>query len=190
MFGEQEEALGTGRKQESSTDDSLPRLARRISSWTTKSLLTVMLLVIALGFGREVLHWWHDDDRSPAAMPIQPADLSGDRAAPHVMEFGDRHGSMRREAFSGPLSGLPAALEAACRAAIVAARPRSVAADAVERELLNRLAHERPVAEEQGQWRIYRWGEGQPVLIGTRAFPVAGAGGKERVGRKYSRSTG
>ena len=37
------------------------RLARRISRWTTNSLLTVMLLVIALGFGRQVLHWWHDD---------------------------------------------------------------------------------------------------------------------------------
>ena len=59
----------TYRERVLETSQSLPpkqpqgmgRLALRISRWTTNSLLTVMLLVIALGFGRQVLHWWHDD---------------------------------------------------------------------------------------------------------------------------------
>ena len=103
--------------------------------------------------------------------PCRPIPL-GDGAAPHVLEFGDQAWSIRRQEFSGPQGGLPAALQAACRAAIVDARPRGESADAAEQELLKRLAGERPVAEEQGQWRLYEWGAGHPVLIGTRA--VAG----------------
>lgn len=130
-----------------------------------------MLLVVALGFGREVLHWWHREEASPAAAPPDPL---ADGAVPHILEFGDQVWSIRRQEFSGPSGDLPAALQTACRAVIVASRPRSEAADAAEQELLKRLAAERPVAEEHGQWRIYRWGEGQSVLIGTRAFGVEG----------------
>jgi hypothetical protein len=149
---------------------SLGQVARRISAWTTNSLITFMLLVVALGFGREVLHWWHD---GPArAVPSVPVDPLGDVAAPHVLEFGDQAWSMRRETFSGRQGDVPAALERACRAAIVDSRPPRESADAAEDELLKRLADERPVAEEPGQWRLYRWGEGHPVLIGTRAFPA------------------
>jgi hypothetical protein len=147
------------------------QIARRISAWTTNSLISVMLLVVALGFGREVLHWWHDGETSP---PAAPPDPLADAAAPHILEFGEQAWSIRRQEFSGPSGDLPAALQAACRAVIVASRPRSEAADAAEQELLKRLAAERPVAEEHGQWRIYRWGEGLPVLIGTRAFGVEG----------------
>ncbi len=107
---------------------SLGRLARRISAWTTNSLLTLMLVVIALGFGREVLHWWHDEGTLPAAAPAMPADRLGDAAAPHVLEFGDQAWSIRRQEFSGPPGDVPAALQAACRAAIVdTPAPRRVA---------------------------------------------------------------
>jgi hypothetical protein len=61
-------------------------------------------------------------------------------------------------------------LQAACRAVIADSRPRGELPDAAEHELLKRLAGQRPVAEQRGQWRIYAWGAGQPVLIGTRAF--------------------
>jgi hypothetical protein len=138
-----------------------------------------MLLVVALGFGREVLHWWHDEGTSPAAAPVVPGDPLGNGAVPHVLEFGDQAWSIGRQEFSGPLADLSAALQAACRAAMVDSRPRGELADAAEQELLKRLAGERPVAEERGQWRIYRWGEGQPVLIGTRAFGAEGMAGQK-----------
>ena len=158
---------------------SLGRLARRISAWTTNSLLTVILAVMAVGFGREVLHWWHGAETSPAAAPSVAADPLGDGTAPHVLEFGDQAWSIRRQEFSGPPSEVPAALQAACRAAIVDARPRDDSPDAAEQGLLKRLADQRPVAEEQGRWRIYAWGDGHPLLIGTRAEESReqGAGG-------------
>ena len=36
-------------------------LAKRISAWTTRGLLTLMVLVAGLGFGRQVLKWWAAD---------------------------------------------------------------------------------------------------------------------------------
>jgi len=147
----------------------LGRLARRISAWTTNSLLTVMLAVVAVGFGREVLHWWHEGTL-PAGATGVAADPLGDEAAPHVLEFGDHAWSIRRQVFSGRQSDVSAALEAACRAAMVDSRPGRESADSTEQELLKRLACQRPVAEEHGQWRIYRWGGGYSVLIGTRAL--------------------
>jgi len=157
---------------------SLVQLARRISAWTTNCLLTVMLLVIALGFGREVLHWWHDEGTPPAVAPVDPLS---DGAGLHVLEFGDQAWSIRRQEFSGRQGDVPAALQAACRTAIVDARPRGESPDAAEQELVNRLARERPVAERRGQWRIYLWGQGHPVLIGTRAVgPGTSADGTGR----------
>ncbi|MEI8372462.1 MAG: hypothetical protein WCJ35_06460 [Planctomycetota bacterium] len=166
-----EASLDTSQPSPPKQSQSLGRLARRISAWTTNGLLTFMLVVIALGFGREVLHVWHNE-RSPLSVPV-PTDSLGDAAAPHILEFGDQAWSIRRQEFSGRQSDLPVALQDACRAAMVDSRPRSEPADAAEQELLKRLASERPVAEEHGQWQLYQWGGGHPVLIGTRAVETA-----------------
>ncbi len=166
-------SLDTNEPLQPKQSNSLGRLARRISAWTTNSLLTFMLLVIALGFGREVLHWWHED-RSPSSAALSvPADSLADGAAPHILEFGNQAWSIRRQEFSGRQSDLPAALQDACRAVLVDSRPPSKPPDAAEQELLKRLANEQPVAEEHGQWRLYQWGGGHPVLIGTRAIGTA-----------------
>ena len=153
---------------------SLGRLARRISRWTTNCLLTAMLLVIALGFGREVLHWWHDD------APPRPAASAGSSAAPgqplagrgldsQVLAFGNQNWSIRRQEFSGSQAEVPAALLAFCRTAISNARPRGDAADAAEQDMLKRLAAEKPAAEEPGRWRLYQWSAGSPIVVGIRS---------------------
>ena len=82
------------------SDDSGPQpspsfatLARRISAWTTRGLLTLMVLVAGFGLGRQVLRWWADDaaPASPKSMPAA-GDSLGDPAKPHTVEFGDRPG--------------------------------------------------------------------------------------------------
>ncbi len=143
---------------------SLGDLARRISAWTTKGLLTLILVVMALGFGREVLHWWHED----AAKPTPPAVAGEEATRVQSLEFGEQSWLIRREAFSGAPGDLPRALLTACRAAIGEARPRGETPDAAEKQLLQRLAGQQPAAEERGQWRLYQWNEGRPVMIGTR----------------------
>jgi hypothetical protein len=154
---------------------SLGQLAGRISAWTTRGLLSGMLLVMALVFGREVLHWWRRDSPQPART-FAPW---GEPSAVRDLEFADQSWSIRRLEFAGPAGGAALALQEACRAAIAAAHPRGATADAAEREMLKRLARERPVAEMSGQWRLYQWGAGRtdlglpgignPILVGTRA---------------------
>lgn len=149
---------------------SLGRLARQISRWTTNSLLTAMLLVIALGFGREVLHWWHDDagPRLPAsALSSVPPAAAGDS---QVMAFGNQDFSIRRQEFSGSQADMAAALVAFCGRRIASALPRGDAADEAEKDVLRRLSGEKPVAEEPGRWRLYQWSGGCPIVVGVRVI--------------------
>jgi hypothetical protein len=136
-------------------------------------LLTGMLLVIALVFGRQVLHWWHEDStprsKAPAGGSSSAAPASSGDS--QVLAFGNQNWSIRRQEFAGRRADVAAALTAFCRTVIAAAAPRGEAADAAEQDVLNRLAAEKPIAEEPGRWRLYRWSDGFPILIGTRATP-------------------
>jgi hypothetical protein len=151
-------------------------LARRISRWTTNCLLTVMLLVIALGFGRQVRHWWHDDTvaqrggkgDSPIFADTKIGTVPSGSADTEVLVFGDQNWSIRRQEFTGAPGAVPAALVQFCRTAIADVPPRGDAADAVEEDVLKRLAAEKPVAEEPGKWRLFQGSEGVPIVIGTR----------------------
>jgi hypothetical protein len=152
------------------------RLALRISRWTTNTLLSVMLLVIALGFGRQVLHWWHDDapPRGKGDNPIFADTKSGTvpsgAADPQILAFGDQKWSIRRQEFSGKPNAVAAALVQFCRSAIADATPSTDAADAAEQDVLKRLAAEKPIAEEPDKWRLYQWSEGVPIMLGTRVI--------------------
>ncbi len=143
-------------------------LARRISRWTTNSLLTLMLLVIALGFGRQVLHWWHDDSTPRGTANANSPASSVGAADSQILAFGEQNWSIRRQDFNGPAGAVPAALVQFCRSVIVDAPPRGDMADAAEQDVLKRLATEKPIAEEPGKWRLYQWSEGVPIVIGTR----------------------
>jgi hypothetical protein len=130
-----------------------------------------MLLVIAIGFGREVIQWWHS---GPAAKPRDSGqtELPAGGTESQILQFGDQSWSIRRQEFLGPREAVPAALQAVCRSAIVTAQPRNSKPDAAEQNVLTRLASEQAVAEEVGKWRLYQWSEGFPILIGTRAVAV------------------
>jgi hypothetical protein len=133
-----------------------------------------MLLVIALGFGREVLHWWHDDAGPRAAANAGSSAAPSGGTGSQVLAFGNQDWSIRRQEFSGSQAEVPAALLAFCRSAISNAPPRGGAADAAEQDVLKRLAAEKPAAEEPGRWRLYQWSAGCPVIIGTHAAETAG----------------
>jgi hypothetical protein len=164
------------------------RLARRISAYTTKSLISVMLVVIALAFGREVLHWWREGGIAAPHGPSAKVEPTSD-VAPRVLRFGNQAWSIQRQEFPGRQAATPAALQATCRTAIEMSQPRSEEADADELELLRRLAAEKPIAEEPGRWRIYQWGGASSVLIGTRAVAASRREGQEgQVGMSQDKS--
>jgi len=132
-----------------------------------------MLLLMALGFGREVLHWWHDDAPPRGVANSRSSAASPDTAAAQVFSFGNQAWSIRRREFVGRQADVPSALLALCRPAIADTAPQGDSADAAEQDVLKRLAAEKPAAEEPGRWRLYEWSEGFPIVVGTRRLPVS-----------------
>jgi hypothetical protein len=153
-------------------------LARRVSSWTTNALMTGILAVAALGFGRQVLRGWSAGGRptSPPALGLMVDDGLGDPARVHVLEFGNQPRSVRRQSVSGNRASAAAALEAACRTEVSQASPPQTPPDEAERRLLAGLAKRTPVAAQSGVWQLYTCGEGLPMMAGVRLWTKAGGG--------------
>jgi len=106
----------------SATDSTNPatggfgRLARRIASWTANLLATALVLVAALGVGRQVLVWWYEtppQQRSAAQdqplPPETPDELRfwtarGPMSLAHANgEKGEALALMRRRCLSFPI---------------------------------------------------------------------------------------
>ena len=147
---------------------SLGRLARRISRWTTNSLLTAMLLVIALGFGREVLHWWHDD-----AGPRPLAVSGSSAAAPSGAD--SQESCLRRSKVVDPTEGVFRTAGRSFGRAGIVLSPGSFRRSAARRGGRRRRAG-RSKAARRGKarcreprcWRLYQWSEGCPIVVGVR----------------------
>jgi hypothetical protein len=168
-----------------STPPGFATLAKRISSWTTNSLLTLLVLVAGLGFGRQVLKWWKAD-ASPrgAAGAISPGDGFGDPMRLHTVQFGDSSWSLRRQSIIGDKQSAVEQLRAACCEMLkthVPATPgsplptnlRSVPGEGPgakaesEDKFLALLSRSNPVEEEPGKWRVYEFHEAFPMAVGV-----------------------
>lgn len=162
------------------------QLAKRISSYTSKCLLTAIVLVAGLGFGRQVLRWWAADesDSSAAYPPAQVPDGLGDPSQLHVMQFGGQPWSLRRQSISGDKRAASAALRASCRGVVREGRLPDDKPGGAENELLDGLVERDPVEREPGRWRLYELDEAFPMVIGTRptAPPAEGSARKNLVG--------
>ncbi len=156
------------------------RLAQRIAGWTTKGLLTAVIVVAALGFGRQVLVWWGEDKRGQAGPGLaQSIELDGGlgyEAQEHILQFGDHPWAVRRRVMAGTREQVLGALLASSREALAAA-PRAVGAiGPSEAHFLQSIAGRKPVAEEPGKWQIFQLGEGFPMMAGVR-LRASGSGG-------------
>lgn len=147
-------------------------LARRISTWTTRGLLTLIVLVAGIGLGRQVLRWWAADAR-PAA-PQTAHDALGDPSQPHTVEVAGHPWSFRRQSIVGDKAVAIERLRAACRESLETTgnaepRPRRPPASDEEKRLLALLADAKPVELVAGRWRLYELHEGLPMAAGVTA---------------------
>jgi len=158
-----------GERKTTANQPSYAQLAKRISSVTTKCLLTAMVLVAALGVGRQVLRWWADDVGQPVPAPQpQVADGLGDPWRLHVLQFGDLSWSMRRQSIVGDRRAAVAALRASCREVVRQDRLPSEGPGEAETEFLARMSATEPIDQEPGKWRLYALDEAFPAVVGTR----------------------
>lgn len=146
------------------------RLALRISTWTGRLLVSAMLIVASLGFGRQVVLWWRADGADnalPAAAPL-PARL-GDPAEPHVLRFGRQQWAVVRREVAGDASAAAAALVEECRR-VVAEIPATSASEPVrkEAEFVERIVAGRPLAGREGVEAVYACAERWPMVVGIK----------------------
>ncbi len=159
-------------------------LARRISAWTTNGLLTVIILVVGLVFGRQVLRWWAADaPRSNAASATPRIGQGlGDPSQPHVLQFGNQPWSLREQVIGGDRQAAAAALLADCRRflqsapAPAGAAGSDRAARARNAEVLATLRQLKPTEEERGKWRLYQLPNDLPMVAGVRQDAAATQG--------------
>ncbi len=159
-------------------------LARRISAWTTNGLLTVIILVVGLVFGRQVLRWWAADaPRSNAASATPRIGQGlGDPSQPHVLQFGNQPWSLRQQVIGGDRQAAAAALLADCRRflqsapAPAGAAGSDRAARARNAEVLATLRQLKPTEEERGKWRLYQLPNDLPMVAGVRQDAAATQG--------------
>lgn len=145
-------------------------LAKRISAWTTNSLLTLLILVTGVGFGRQTLKWWAAD--------ASASSIPGDRlCAPspfQTLQFGDNVWSLRRRSVVGDKKRVSEQLRAACREML----GREPLVDHSYSSLvpkgegkLDFLAGLTPVDHKTGKWRLYELHDAFPMAVGVATKP-------------------
>ncbi len=160
----------TDSQQNKAVSTGLGSTAQRIVSWTSRGLLTAIVIVASLAFGRQVLHWWKAEPVSPSpslAISPQPIGDPLSSGGPQALQFGDQSWTMRRQEVAGDSAQAQAALIAAARAAMPDYRLPSNPADAAEKKLLAQLEGQKPLAAEPGKWSVYAWNNEFPAMVGV-----------------------
>ncbi len=154
--------------------DDFAQLATRISSFTTKCMLTGIVLVAGLGFGRQMLQWWAEEDASHGGL-VQTADGLGNPLRPHLLQFGDLPWSLRRQTVVGPKEAAVAALRQIGSKTVREGEDLKLPDDKpteAESKLLAQLATRKPVAEEPGRWALYESDENLPMIVVSAGDPA------------------
>ena len=147
------------------------RVARRISSWSTRIAMSGLIVVAGLGFGRQVVKWW----RAPGPGVGNPAGPSGaamglgDEAQPHVLQFGSQSWAIVRQTVPASRKEATRALRDLCRKAVEGAGLPDDRPGPGEREFLQWISAAKPVEEEPGRWRLYEFDDAFPMVVGTHA---------------------
>ncbi len=150
-------------------------LARRISSYTSRAVLSAIVLIAGIGFGRQVLRWWRDDAADLHLQAPAVAPGLGHPSAAHEVVVGDRPWSIVRQTFQGDAAAATRALLAACQtAAGETAGMRLPAPSSEERALLARLADSEPELHAPAGVSLYSLTDGFPLVVGTRSSVPAG----------------
>ncbi len=152
----------------------LGRLAARISAWTSRVLVTLMILVAALAVGRQTIEWWRASPPLPSNTPSSPGTAQvGDPDLPHVLQLGDSPWAILRQTVTGTEAVAAKALADLSRKALELARPIGPPPTGPEAKFLATLSRLSPSESRSGQWALYRVPAGFPVLVGVRSTSAA-----------------
>lgn len=145
-----------------------PSAARRLTGWTSNLLVTGIVLVAALGVGRQLVRWWRVDPQEETSSHIPDpgaADEAGQQ--PSSLEFG--HGySLRRIEVQGNAETATEQLRAECREIAENSPLPSQPPTEGELRFLARTRGRPPLEEKAGKWQIHRFDGKLPLLVALR----------------------
>ncbi len=149
----------------------LGRLAERITSYTSKGIVSAVILVAGLGFGRQVLLWW--GDTPPVPLPATEESRVDARSTDggRVVRVGEHAWSMRIHSVAGGADEAAAKLRAACRALADATAPAGRAAGEAEQTLLARLDDAEPCETGPHGWELFEIRQGVLLAVATLTGP-------------------
>lgn len=147
-------------------------LARRISAWTTRLLLSAIVVLAGWGFGRQITEWWSVD---PAGVPSGgPARGIADEisAGEPPLVLSDQHWVMTWQGAAPSRDEALARLRARCQSLVADAPFPAEPPGPAEQRLLALLAESVPVAEEPGRWGLYQKDGPLALVVGTRSLAI------------------
>ena len=123
---------------------SFAALARRLSSITSRILLSAVIVIAGIGVGRQILSWWREAADAPQQAPLPVAGL-GDPSAVHEIVLADRPWAIVQQSFQGDAGEAADALLGACHRAAEATEAMPLPPPGPEeQQLLDRLERARP----------------------------------------------
>jgi hypothetical protein len=149
-------------------DGSYAALARRLSQWTTKGLLTALIFAAGLGFGREALRWWSDRGSRDLTGPLAPGDGLGDLSRRQELLFGNSPWQIDAESCSGDRARVTAVLVDRCRQSAAASPLPGEPPSPGETQFLQYLRSQSLVGSQTGSCRAYQWEGAFPMAVGLR----------------------
>jgi hypothetical protein len=165
------------------------QLAKRLSAWTSRGIVSAVILVAGLAFGRQVLQWWGMERQAPTMPPQASLALGalGDSAQEHLLEFGDSAWRMSRRVVVARDHDVLRELQARCEEVIRSCSDPKGEPGPAERDFLNRVANDKPAREEAGKWRLHALDAAFPMVIGTRPTGPTRGPPNDRVVKPHQR---
>jgi len=147
---------------------SFAALARRLSSITSRILLSAVIVIAGIGVGRQILSWWREAADAPQQAPLPVAGL-GDPSAVHEIVLADRPWAIVQQSFQGDAGEAADALLSACHRAAKATEAMPLPPPGPEeQQLLDRLERARPERRSPGGVSLYALREAVPLVVGIR----------------------
>ena len=152
------------------TKSDFAKTAQRISAWTSRLIVSAIVIVASLGFGRQIVLWWREgaSDATAVSDPTRVPPGLGDPSHWHTLQFGGAALTMGRMEVSGDEARAGQLLRAGCRELIQTAPAPSKPPDRDETHLLAALHGRKPVEGRPGDWELHQWYARIPMLVGLR----------------------
>lgn len=150
------------------------RLARQWGNWAANLVVSGVIVVVGLVFGREVLQWWYVDTpvlvagrpAAPGKLEIPAAgDSLGQPGGVEELRFGNLPVAFRHGAVVGDLAAALTVLRRECEQAANQADATSREAGLAERKMLARLRGQTPVARQEQRWELYALPRPIPIMV-------------------------